>query len=205
MPTLVLSITSCVWWGSSHHVFSHTHTLSLIATLCTSSTFIAFVYLSHIIGLYIFPDIYRISFIPDQGAQAIHRIHRQGSYFFSTPTPAISHRTRSAEAMAVSDVEPHTTIDQPSQRPLPMYSLLPRALKSGLQPLALVRKSLSDYNLRSRGRVTSQVISRSKSEDTLVAGDDVTFKSTSSLDSVDGICWKFARHGKIPHIKTFHN
>lgn len=42
---------------------------------------------------------------------------------------------------------------------------------------------------------------RSESEDTLVAGDEMADTQASPLDTAEapGICWKFARHGKILH------
>ena len=88
----------------------------------------------------------------------------------------------------------------------PVYSILPSALQSGLQPLALVRRSLSGYSHRSRRRVTSLGMFRSDSQDSLVARDELTVASSSSVGNaeVSGICWKFARHGKILHLDSLH-
>ncbi len=105
------------------------------------------------------------------------------------------------------ETEVRSVRDHPGRRPSPVYSMLPNALKTGLQPLALVRRSLSDYSLRSRRRVTSLVMFRSESEDTLVAGDEIATTSSCSADNaeVSGIRWKFARHGKILHTKVLHH
>ena len=45
---------------------------------------------------------------------------------------------------------------------------------------------------------------RSESEDTFVAGDEMAVTSSCSVDNAElpGICWKFARHGKILHTKV---
>ena len=104
--------------------------------------------------------------------------------------------------MALNDGVLQLNSGQSAQTSSPVYSMLPHALQSGLQPLALVRRSLSG----SRRRVTSLGIFRSDSQDTLVARDEMTLASSSSVDNIEvsGICWKFARHGKILHLDSFH-
>ena len=96
--------------------------------------------------------------------------------------------------------------DQPVRTPSAAYSMLPGVLQIGLQPLALVRKTVSDYSLRSRKRVTSLAIFRSESEDTLMAGEELVVATSDSADcaEVSGICWKFAHHGRILHTETIH-
>lgn len=108
--------------------------------------------------------------------------------------------------MAVNDGVLQLESDQSAQTSSPMYSMLPTALQSGLQPLALVRRSLSGYGHKSRRRVTSLGIFRSDSQDTIVARDEITVASSNSVDNaeVSGICWKFARHGKILHLEPLH-
>ena len=108
--------------------------------------------------------------------------------------------------MAVNDEVLQLESDQPAQISSPVYSMLPNALQSGLQPLALVRRSLSGYGHKSRRRVTSLGIFRSNSQDTLVARDEMTVASSSPADNaeVSGICWKFARHGNILHLDSLH-
>ena len=108
--------------------------------------------------------------------------------------------------MAVNDGVLQLGSNQPAQTSSPVYSMLPNALQSGLQPLALVRRSLSGYGHRSRNRVTSLGIFRSDNQDALVARDEITVASSSPADNaeVSGICWKFARHGKILHLDSHH-
>lgn len=85
--------------------------------------------------------------------------------------------------------------------------MFPRALKTGLQPFALVRRSLSDYSLRSRRRVTSPVMFRSEIDGTLVVGDEMAVPGSCLAENteVPGICWKFARHGEILHTMVLHH
>lgn len=99
--------------------------------------------------------------------------------------------------MVVHETQFQSERDQPVRTPSLVYSFLPSALQSRLQPLALVRRGLSDYSLRSRKRVTSLVMFRSENEDTMVAGDEIAVASTGSVESteVPGICWRFAPHG----------
>ena len=108
--------------------------------------------------------------------------------------------------MAVNDGVLQLESNQSAQTSSPVYSMLPHALQSGLQPLALVRRSLSGYGHKSRRRVTSLGIFRNDNQDTLLARDEMTVASSSSVDNVEvsGICWKFARHGKILHLDSFH-
>ena len=108
--------------------------------------------------------------------------------------------------MAVNDGVLQLESDQSAQTSSLVYSMLPYALQSGLQPLALVRRSLSGYGHKSRRRVTSLGVFRSDSQDTLVARDQITVASSSSIDNAEasGICWKFARHGKILHLESLH-
>lgn len=75
--------------------------------------------------------------------------------------------------------------------------MLPSVLQSSLQPLVLVRRSLTDYGLRSRRRVTSLDTYRSESEHTQVVPDKMAVAGECTADSaeVPGISWKFARHG----------
>ena len=102
--------------------------------------------------------------------------------------------------MAVNDGVLRLESDQSTQTSSPVYSMLPNALQSGLQPLALVRRSLSGYGYKSRRRVTSLGLFRSDSQDTLVARDEITVASSSPANNaeISGISWKFARHGKDP-------
>ena len=106
--------------------------------------------------------------------------------------------------MAINEGGFQLESDQPAQASPPVYNMLPSALQSGLQPLALVRRSLSDYGLRSRRRVTKLGMSCSETGDTLVARDEIAIASSSTADNaeVPGIGWKFARHGKILHGKA---
>ena len=108
--------------------------------------------------------------------------------------------------MAVNDGVLQLESNQSAQIFSPVYNMLPNALQSGLQPLALVRRSLSGYSHRSRRRVTSLGMFRGDSQDTLVARNELTVASSSSVDNaeVSGICWKFARHGKILHLDSLH-
>lgn len=110
---------------------------------------------------------------------------------------------KSTQEMVVHETQSQSKSNHTTRTALPLYSMLPSALQTGLHPLASVGRSLSDYSHRSRRRVTSLVMSRSESEDTLMAGDEMAVASSCSVDSaeVSGICWKFARHGKILHTK----
>ena len=81
----------------------------------------------------------------------------------------------------------------------PVFRILSSALKTRLQPLGLVRRSLSEYSLRSRRKVTSLVMYRQESEDTEVVRDEIAVASSHPVDSREssGVSWKFARHGKL--------
>lgn len=87
-----------------------------------------------------------------------------------------------------------------------MYSIFPSPLQVGLLPIALVGKSLCDYSLMSRRRVARLAMFRSDSDDTIVAKDEVAVLNSSPAEDteVSGICWKFARHGKILLPEVFH-
>ena len=110
------------------------------------------------------------------------------------------------EGMAVNDRVLEIQSDQSSQTLSPVYNMLPNALQNGLQPLALVRRSLTGYGHKSRRRVTSLGMLRSDSQEALVARDEMTVAKSSPIDNaeVSGICWKFARHGKILHLDSLH-
>lgn len=117
--------------------------------------------------------------------------------------------TKSAEEMTVHEAYLQSERGQPAWTSSPVYSLLPSALQIKLQPLDLVRRSLSHYSLRSPTRVTSLVMVRRESEDTLAARDEPVDGRSCSVDSeeieVPGICWKFARHGKALHTEALHH
>lgn len=89
-----------------------------------------------------------------------------------------------------------------------IYRMFPSALQTGLHPLALVMRSLSDYGLVSRRNVARLAMFRSDSEDKTVAKDEVAVACSSSSptenEEVPGICWRFARHGEILPTETFY-
>lgn len=108
--------------------------------------------------------------------------------------------------MAVNDGVIQLESSQSAQASSPVYNMLPNALQSRLQPLALVRRRLSGYGPKSRGRVTSLSMFRSDSQEALVTRDEMTVARSSPVDNaeISGICWKFARHGKVLHPDARH-
>ena len=119
----------------------------------------------------------------------------------------------STEVMAGNEAEMQSEVVQPVQPPSPVFSMLPIALQIGLHPFALVRRGLSNYSLRSRNNVTSLVMFGDESEeveeteDATPAEDETVVSGVCSPDSaeVPGICWKFARHGKILPTETIRH
>ena len=109
-----------------------------------------------------------------------------------------------AEEMAVPGAVFQSEESQPAPPPSLVYSMLPGALQTRLQPLALVRRSLSGYTIRSRKSVTSLFVLRSESDDTSVVRNDsgVTSSCLPNSTEVQGVCWKSARHGKILRPRT---
>lgn len=117
--------------------------------------------------------------------------------------------TKSAEEMNVHEAGLQSEKGQPARTSSPVYNFLPSAFQIRLQPLDLVRRSLSHYSLRSPTRIASLVMVRRESEDTLTARDEPVVGRSCLVDSeeieVPGICWKFARHGKALHTEDLHH
>ena len=106
--------------------------------------------------------------------------------------------------MALHEAQLQPEYGQTPRPAWPVFRLLPSALQNGLQPLALVRRSLSSYSLRSRRRVTSLAMCRIKREDAQVVEVEEPITSPREMDNAEmsGIRWKFARHGRILHIEV---
>lgn len=107
---------------------------------------------------------------------------------------------------AINEMEFQSEEKRPVRTHSPVFNVLLIALQNRLQPLALVRRRLSDYSLGSRRKVTSQVMPCSEEKDTLENGDEMAVVKPCSPDSaeVPGICWKFAHHGQILHTESLH-
>ena len=110
----------------------------------------------------------------------------------------------STKETAVNETELQSNQGQTTRTASPVFNMLPSALQTGLQLLALVRRSLSAYSYASWRRANCLFVFRSESEDTLIAANDMAVTSSCSAE-VPGIYWKFARHGKVLHLKTFHH